>query len=140
MIMAFLGGSKKENTSTNVDVALNNIIGKGTTVKGEIETTGNIRIEGMLEGNIRSKAKAVFGESAHIKGNVYAQNAEIAGKIDGTVHVADTLVLKPGALINADIFTGNLIIEPGAKFNGKCEMTKSTEIKEAAAPTEQKAK
>jgi cytoskeletal protein CcmA (bactofilin family) len=138
--MAFLGGSKKENTSASVDVALNNIIGKGTTVKGEIEATGNIRIEGMLEGNIRSKAKAVFGESAHMKGNVYAQNAEIAGKVDGTVHIADTLVLKPSALINGDIFTGNLIVEQGAKFNGKCEMTKSTEVKTNTAPTEQKAK
>ncbi len=99
-----------------------NIIGKGTILRGDIETFGNIRVEGKVIGNITTKSKAAFGHSSNIDGNILAQNAEIAGTVDGVVEVSEMLVLKPSAIINGNIVTNKLVIEAGATFNGSCQM------------------
>lgn len=106
-----------------------NIIGKGTFLKGDLEAYGNIRIEGKVAGNIKTKSKAAFGHSCQIEGNVLALNAEIEGHIIGTVEVTEQLVLKSSAVIDGDIITNKLIVESGATFNGSCKMgIKSKEI------------
>ena len=99
-----------------------NIIGKGTFVEGSIETFGNIRVEGKVKGDIKTKSKAALGQSSHVEGNVLAQNAEIAGEVSGRVEVTEVLILKPTAVINGDIVTNKLIVESGASFNGGCKM------------------
>jgi cytoskeletal protein CcmA (bactofilin family) len=107
-----------------------NIIGKGTSVEGNVETFGNIRVEGKVVGDIKTKSKAAFGQSSHVEGSVLAQNAEVAGHIAGTIEVTEQLVLKPTATIDGDIITNKLLVESGATFNGKCKMgVKSKEIK-----------
>ncbi len=99
-----------------------NIVGKGTMVEGNIETFGNIRVEGKVIGNVKTKSKVALGQSCHVEGNVVAQNAEIAGEVNGTVEIADVLILRPTAVINGDILTNKLIVESGASFNGGCKM------------------
>lgn len=107
-----------------------NIIGKGTILEGHLETFGNIRIEGKVIGNIKTKSKAAFGNSSQVEGSILAQNAEIAGHVTGTVEITEVLVLKPTAVIDGDIVTNKLIVESGAVFNGSCKMgVKSKEIK-----------
>ena len=107
-----------------------NIIGKGTIVNGSIETFGNIRVEGKVVGDIKTKSKAAFGHSSKVDGSVLAQNAEVAGHITGTIEVTEQLVLKATATIDGDIITNKLLVESGATFNGKCKMgVKSKEIK-----------
>lgn len=107
-----------------------NIIGKGTIVNGSIETFGNIRVEGKVVGDIKTKSKAAFGHSSQVDGSVLAQNAEVAGHITGTIEVTELLVLKATATIDGDIITNKLLVESGATFNGKCKMgVKSKEIK-----------
>lgn len=107
-----------------------NIIGKGTIVNGSIETFGNIRVEGKVVGDIKTKSKAAFGHSSQVDGSVLAQNAEVAGHIAGTIEVTEQLVLKATATIDGDIITNKLLVESGAAFNGKCKMgVKSKEIK-----------
>ena len=99
-----------------------NIIGKGTVMNGSIETYGNIRIEGKIIGDIKTKSKAACGHSSYIEGNVLAQNAEIAGHVTGRVEVSELLILKPSAIISGDIITNKMIVESGATFNGACKM------------------
>ena len=99
-----------------------NIIGKGTVIEGNVSTFGNIRVEGKILGNIKTKSKIAQGESSVIDGNIVAQNAELAGDIKGVIEVTDLLVLKPTAIINGDLITNKLVIEAGASFNGKCKM------------------
>lgn len=99
-----------------------NNIGKGTYLEGNVETHGNIRIEGKVIGNIKSKSKVALGNSSHVQGNIIAQNADIEGEVKGKLEIADLLVLKATAVINGDISTGKLVVEPGAIFNGTCKM------------------
>jgi len=99
-----------------------NVIGKGTVLEGNIETFGNIRIEGKIIGHVKSKSKVALGSSSHIDGNVIAQNADIEGEVKGRIEISDLLVLKATATVHGDIITGKLVVEPGAVFNGSCKM------------------
>ena len=99
-----------------------NNIGKGTVLEGDIQTYGNIRVEGKVVGNIKSKSKAVLSDTGSIEGDMLAQNAEIAGEVKGSVEVSEILILKPSAIVHGDILTNKLVIESGANFNGSCKM------------------
>ena len=99
-----------------------NIIGKGTMVEGSLETYGNIRVEGKVIGNVKTKSKVALGQSSKVEGNILAQNAEVAGEVHGKLEVSDLLLLKPTAVVHGDIITNKLIVESGAAFNGSCKM------------------
>ncbi|MGF1636174.1 MAG: polymer-forming cytoskeletal protein [Cyclobacteriaceae bacterium] len=99
-----------------------NIIGKGTFLEGNIESFGNIRIEGKVTGNIKSKSKIALGQSSFVDGNIISQNAEIEGEVKGKIEITELLILKPTSIINGDIHTNKLIVESGATINGNCKM------------------
>lgn len=99
-----------------------NIIGHGTIVKGDINSTGDLRIDGTLKGSIKTEGKLVLGQKGHIEGDVACQNADISGKIDAKITVSSLLSLKETAKLNGDIITSKLSIEPGATFTGSCSM------------------
>jgi len=71
---------------------------------------------------LRTKAKVACGESSVVEGNIYAQNAEIAGTVTGHVEASELLIVKASAKIKGDIMAAKLIIESGANFNGSCKM------------------
>lgn len=124
--------SKEEKKSSEDLSATSNIIGRETLLEGSIESIGNIRVEGKVFGNAKAKAKFVMGSDAYVDGNVVARTAEVAGKITGNIEIAELLILKPSAVINGDILTNKLVVEPGATFNGGCKMghlAKEIEIK-----------
>lgn len=99
-----------------------NQIGKGTILEGNIESFGNIRIEGKVIGNIKSKSKIALGQSSYVDGNIVSQNAEIEGEVKGKVQISDLLVLKKTAVVHGDIVANKLLVESGATFNGTCKM------------------
>ena len=107
-----------------------NIIGKGTTLEGNLESFGNIRVEGRVIGSVKSKSKIALGQSSYVDGDILAENAEIDGEVNGKVEVSELLIFKPTAVINGDILANKFIVESGATFNGSCKMGHSaTEIK-----------
>ena len=99
-----------------------NTIGKGTFLEGNIETYGNIRIEGKVTGHVKSKSKVALGNASQVMGNITALNADIEGEVKGKIEIAELLVLKATSIIHGDIVTGKLVVEPGAVFNGSCKM------------------
>jgi cytoskeletal protein CcmA (bactofilin family) len=99
-----------------------NLIGSGTTINGTLDTTGDIRIDGTVKGNVTAKGKVVLGEGATVTGNLVCQNADISGNLKGNLTIDETLVLKSTARIDGDIITSKLMIEAGANFNGRCQM------------------
>jgi cytoskeletal protein CcmA (bactofilin family) len=99
-----------------------NIIGAGTTVEGIISCDGDIRIEGHVKGTVKSKAKIVVGNTGSVEGDLFCDNADISGKIFGSVEVTEMLFLKSTAYLEGDITTTKFVVEAGAKFNGNCRM------------------
>lgn len=99
-----------------------NLVGSGTTIKGEIESKGDIRVDGKIIGSIRTKGKIVLGETGEIEGDLYCANADFSGKVEGRADVSELLSLKASTIFKGDIITNKLSIEPGAKFSGTCSM------------------
>jgi len=100
-----------------------NIISAGTFVKGELHTSGNVRIDGSFEGNIITKGRLIIGQSGNISGTVLCQNGEFEGQINAYVEVEQLLALKSTARLTGDVKTDKISIEPGAIFHGHCAMT-----------------
>ncbi len=111
-----------------------NIIGKGTNVEGSLNTSGNLRVEGRVNGDIQTKAKAVLGDTSVVEGSIIAQNAEIGGKVHGTIKVSGLLTLKATAVVEGNITASKLVFEAGARFDGKCSMGTSLENTKVAQP------
>ncbi len=114
--------NKEVIRAADVQSSTSNIIGQGTILEGNIKTSGNLRIEGRVIGNLITKRKAALAQTSYVDGNILAQNAEVAGEVKGKVEVSEMLILKPTCVIHGDIVTNKLIVESGATFNGGCTM------------------
>jgi cytoskeletal protein CcmA (bactofilin family) len=114
--------SKEQKRAAEEISNSSNVIGKGTLLEGNVETFGNIRIEGKVKGNITSKSKVALGHSSHVDGNITAQNADMEGEVKGKIEIVEMLVLKATSVVHGDIVAGKLVVEPGAVFNGSCKM------------------
>lgn len=99
-----------------------NQFGQGTTINGDVSTEGDIRIDGKVTGTVTAKAKVVIGTTGVVEGDIVCQNAYIDGRVNGNVEVAELLLLSKTAHVNGDIKIKKLVVEEGAKFNGKCSM------------------
>lgn len=97
-------------------------MGQSTVVRGDIQSDGNFRIDGKVEGTITTSGKVVIGATGFVQGDVICSNADIEGSVKGRLKVQELLALKASAKIAGDISTNKLSIEPGAVFTGSCQM------------------
>src|SRR5512138_2399036 len=107
-----------EKTSSNGSGNGTTLISSGTTIKGDISSNGDLRIDGTVIGNIKSSAKIVIGNSGSVEGDINGNNADIVGKISGTIKVKELLQLRGECVVNGNIYAGKLQVEPSATFNG----------------------
>ncbi|MBU8892613.1 MAG: polymer-forming cytoskeletal protein [Bacteroidales bacterium] len=107
-----------------------NLIGAGTEITGDINSNGDIRIDGMLNGNLKTAGKVVIGETGRASGEIECKNSEVLGEVHGKIKVSELLSLKATAKIFGDIVTKKLAIEPGSRFTGNCNMGEES-IKDA---------
>ncbi|MBI9041038.1 polymer-forming cytoskeletal protein [Lutibacter sp.] len=99
-----------------------NVIGKNTTIIGDIIAEGDFRVEGNLEGNIKTNGKIVIGASGKIKGKIECSEADIEGLFSGELLASNLLTLKATAIITGNVIISKLAVEPGAEFNATCTM------------------
>lgn len=112
-----------------------NMILAGTTIKGDLESNGDIRFDGSLIGNASTKGRLIVGGTGMIKGEIICKYADVEGKIEGKITVTDLLTLKSTSIIEGDIVAKRLAIEPGARFTGSCSMTESNGQQQATTKT-----
>lgn len=124
-----MGIKQKDENSAG---GLHNTLATGTTVKGNIITETDFRLDGKVEGDISCNGKIVVGPKGQVIGNIVSSNAEILGEVEGSVRVSEKLVLKATANIKGDVFAQSLEIEPNARFNGVCNMSPDTTKKTKA--------
>jgi len=108
--------------STEIESPSVNIVGYGTDIQGNVNTSGDIRIDGKIVGDFTSNQKLVIGQSGVIEGNITCRDCDISGKVIGNIVVDELVMLKSTADISGDISTHNLVIEIGAQFSGVCKM------------------
>lgn len=99
-----------------------NIINAGTSIVGDLNSEGDLRIDGIVKGSITVKTKLVLGPSSKVDGNVKASNCDVQGTVNGNISIEDLLTVKATAKIIGDIKSQKLVIESGAEFNGNSQM------------------
>ncbi|HBK20913.1 MAG TPA: cell shape determination protein CcmA [Cryomorphaceae bacterium] len=94
----------------------------GTSITGDIVSDGDIRVDGKVAGSMKVTGKLVIGEHGLVEGEVECKNAAIAGQLEGTINVAQSLSLSASAKVKGKVQVEKLAVEPGAEINGSLAM------------------
>ncbi len=113
------------------DSLTKNILSKDVEIKGSIKFTNELVIDGKIEGEIISDGNLTVGENADIRGEIKTKSVTVFGKIHGNITVAERCELKARAQLVGDLKAARVIIEEGATFVGKSEVSSGGKI---AAP------
>lgn len=98
------------------------LVSAGTTLKGDISSNSDLRIDGTVVGNIQSTAKIVIGTNGIVEGNITGNQADVVGKVTGNIRTKDLLQLRGESVVKGNLYAGKLQVEPTASFNGQCHM------------------
>ncbi len=113
---------KTKGKMTNETSSNQNIIAQDTKIVGDIISKGPFRIDGQVEGNIKTKEKVVVGKSGFVNGTIEGTNADFEGSFSGKLKLSGTLSLKSTAYVQGEVEVAKLAVEPGATFNATCNM------------------
>ncbi|WP_405610210.1 polymer-forming cytoskeletal protein [Polaribacter sp. Asnod1-A03] len=129
------GGKNKEPEKKTVTER--NVVAKNTVIVGDIKSDGDFRIDGTLEGTLKTNGRVIIGVNGLIKGKVEAEYADIEGKFIGELLVLNTLTVKASANISGDVIIEKLVVEAGAAFNASCAMKGIGAVKELNSNNDQ---
>ncbi|MCB0459902.1 MAG: polymer-forming cytoskeletal protein [Flavobacteriaceae bacterium] len=115
-----------------------NIIGKNSSFKGDIISEGDFRIDGKVEGTVKTSGRVVIGQDGHVEGTINCSNADVEGSFSGNLNVEELLSLKSTATISGEVILGKLSVEPGANFNASCTMKGSIKSLKNEQPKKEK--
>jgi len=103
---------------------IDTIIGKNTTIEGNIKSQGTMRIDGNVTGKIEVQGNMIIGDNSKIEADIKADNISVSGEITGNLTVKNQVQITSTGKVYGDIEVQNLIIDEGAIFEGKCKMNK----------------
>lgn len=98
------------------------LISTGTTLKGDLSSNSDLRIDGTVIGNIHSSSKIIIGGTGIVEGDIAATQTDISGKVSGNIRAKELLQLRGESMVTGNLYAGKLQIEPTATFNGQCYM------------------
>lgn len=99
------------------------LIGKGTTISGDVMVEGDVRLDGRIVGEVRASGLLVVSDGGSIEAKtINAQRAEIAGNVNGDLTAPQGVTLGSRAHFEGDLVTASLTIEAGAFFHGRSDM------------------
>ena len=99
------------------------ILSKDVEIKGSIKFQKELMIDGKVEGEIHSDGVLTIGENADIRGEIKTKSITVYGKVHGNITVGERCELKSRCTLQGDLKAARLVIEDGATFIGKSEVT-----------------
>ncbi|MBK8557681.1 MAG: polymer-forming cytoskeletal protein [Lewinellaceae bacterium] len=109
------GAADKEGAQTTV-------IAKGTVIEGKFMCSENVRLDGVIKGEVKVDKRLVMGEGSAVQGNIQARDAAIKGTVKGDLVIEEALHLMETAVIEGNITARTMIVEEGARYNGACKI------------------
>jgi cytoskeletal protein CcmA (bactofilin family) len=100
-----------------------NILSSDVEIKGNIKFQNDLTVDGKIEGEITSPGMLTVGENADIRGEIKTKSVTVFGKVNGNITVDERCELKGRAQLIGDLKAARLVIEEGATFVGKSEVT-----------------
>lgn len=111
-----------EKDLTDFEGPAETIVGPSVKIQGDLNSEGNINIEGQVAGKVATSQSVFAKAGSKITADVLAGNAVIGGEVQGNLKVTGHLILQSSAKVNGDIACSILRVEDGAQFTGKCNM------------------
>ena len=99
------------------------LLGRGAEMTGEISFTNGLRVEGIIKGKVHSEATLEIGAGGLVEAEVNVRNISIHGEFRGTIKAADRVEIHKDGKVVGDIYSPCLIIDAGAIFDGRCNMS-----------------
>lgn len=99
-----------------------NVLNSDVEIKGNLKFTGELLLEGKLEGEVNADGVLTLGEGGSVNGNISANTVVIKGKVNGNVIAKDKVELKSKAELFGDVKAAKLAIEEGVTFVGRTEV------------------
>jgi cytoskeletal protein CcmA (bactofilin family) len=114
----------KTDMQTNLNPSGGNatLISAGTVLKGDLSSSGDLRIDGTVIGNVKTAAKVIVGSSGVVEGDLSGGQADITGKVNGNIRATELIQLRGECMVAGNLYAGKLQVEPSATFNGQCHM------------------
>jgi len=109
---------------TNRDPNKSCIIAKGTLIKGNIKTTEDIRVDGEINGEIKTTGRVIIGVNGKIDGIIDSNSIVNSGFLKSGNIMAESFTLTSSGKIEGELKTKNLVVESGGTFNGVSSMEK----------------
>jgi cytoskeletal protein CcmA (bactofilin family) len=117
---------KKKGTDTAPASPEIGLLGAGTRFEGRIRFRGTLRLDGSVRGDIRSEQGSgsvlVINRNAAVVGSVVSDSVLISGRLEGDVVAQQSVEIFRDGRLTGDIYTGAIMIESGAEFQGGCHM------------------
>src|SRR4051812_2137165 len=104
------------------------ILSSDVEIKGSIKFQKELLIDGKVEGDINSEGVLTVGENADIRGEVKTKSIVVFGKVQGNITVTERCELKSKCTLQGDLKAARLVIEEGATFIGKSEVTSGMSV------------
>jgi cytoskeletal protein CcmA (bactofilin family) len=95
---------------------------QGVKLEGRLESNGTFRIDSSMKGTLVSEETLILGDNASVQGQIEGNHVIISGRFDGTIRARGKVELKTKAIVTGEIHCPCLVIEPGAVFDGNCQM------------------
>lgn len=102
------------------------VVGIGLRVIGDVESTGVIKVDGVIDGSVRSARQLLLGKSGSIHGDIFVDDAILGGKVVGTVVAADRVEVQGTSNVEGDIHTKSIVVYEGGIINGNVRMGEGT--------------
>lgn len=119
-------GQARPAQSKNVSV-----IGPTLVFKGELSADEDLIIEGHIEGTIaHHKKHLTVGKQGRVKADIHASSVIVLGQVVGDIHSEGAVSLAKGSDVTGNITCGRIIMEDGARFEGKIDMGQPVKVKE----------
>ena len=103
-------------------------LGEDTETEGELLYKGTARIDGAYKGEITAEGSLIIGETADIESDIHTRSIVVSGKIKGTIRATEKIEISPSGRVYGDIQAPNLVIHPGAIFEGNCLIFQSNQM------------
>lgn len=101
------------------------IVAAGMTVVGNIDSNGVVKIEGRVEGTVRSARQVLVGRQGEIRGDVLTREAVIGGRVHGKITATERTEIQATASVEGDIHTKTILVQEGGRLNGSLHMEES---------------
>ena len=109
------------------DISINTIIGKGSSITGNLHINGFVRLDGDIDGNLETDGNIIIGDSARIRGDVKAKAVIVGGIVVGNILAQESAKLLSNSAVLGDVISRKVQVEDKATFHGHCISIKDEE-------------